>query len=228
MIFPSRIYNVAQQLIQWTYVVRNSGNTTAYNVVSEIIDLPSNVEILSYTIPKGSFILADKKWYIGNLDRNEEVRILLTFVVNEPIEDITFISSTYATQSIEINGMNNTISETVPFEMITRGNYRSLLINVGKQTEEFSVNYTLENTIGEYNITNGAEGIYSITFPNEPELDGSFNMYVAVHNIITPTTTNTLEVWEYYGNQAFFNILSLDRVTIANGFYEAFIEVRFY
>lgn len=224
--YPNIIYGIPNQIVQFTLTARNNGNNISESTVVSLMAI-ENLRPLKYTATKGTFVMSDSKWYIGTLQQNEEVVIVIDYLVENPSGDITMpyiIESANNEVSLEDNISESTLLY-VPFR-----NYRSFLVNVAREDieEPIVVQYILENTIGEYEFTYDGVDTHILTFPNMPNVEGSDKMYVGISNRNSYSSPSTLRLHEYFGNSAYFTIQNVIDESIQNTFYDAFIEVRFY
>ena len=224
MFTPDAIYNIPTQIVQFTLLVRNSGNTTATNCRLEY-DPPEKLTPIQNWVTKGTFLSNQSKWYIGTLKPNEEARITIDFLVTNATESISFpyeIVSNEVDVNLETNGGIDEL------QFITQGEVsRKLLVKVSKGdvTPLLEVVEEYENTIGDYEIVR--DGDVHVIVLNDIPTEMANRLVVFIGNSDGLGATARLKSVGFMANSAGFTIEN-NNAEIQETLYEAFIELRYY
>lgn len=224
MFTPDVIYNIPTQIVQFTLLVRNSGNTTATNCRLEY-DPPEKLTPIQNWVTKGTFLPNQSKWYIGTLKPNEEARITIDFLVTDATESISF---PYEIVSNEADANFDTNEGIDELQFVSQSEiYKKLLVKVSKEEIEefFEVVEEYENTIGDYEIDR--DGDVHVIALNDIPSDANNKLIVFIGNSDGLGAPARLKSVGFMANLAGFTIEN-NESEIQETLYAAFIELRYY
>lgn len=97
--------------------IRNNGTKAATNVYVTTV-VPAGVQIISGSVPRGTYSVGDKKWTVGTLNPGEELLANLTVeILDNTVNPYTF-DHTIASDQSEATPLNNTDSNDFDLDAI--------------------------------------------------------------------------------------------------------------